>query len=103
MSPEIFTSNVRQYCAWVESDSHDAATVHRLLLSLLEGVPGLEPPGGHRPEREAPGPPREVQWADTRRFADFPFQSYRPIFWPDEVHEEGPFTENIHLDFLARL
>ena len=100
MSPETFTLNVRRYCAWVESDTHDPATVYPLLLALLEGVPGLAAPGGQQPKREGPGPPRKVQWADTKRFADFPFQSYRAIFWPDEVHEEGAFTENIHLDFL---
>ncbi len=100
MSPETFTSHVRQYCAWVESDTHDAATVHRLLLALLEGAPGLKTATGQQPEREAPGLPQEVRWTDTKRFADFPFQCYKAILWPDEEHAEGSFTENIHLDFL---
>ncbi len=100
MSPETFTSLVRQYCAWVESDRHDAPSVHKILLALLESAPGLRTVTGQPAQREAPGLPQEVRWADTKRFADFPFQSYRAIFWRNEVHAEGSFTENIHLDFL---
>ncbi len=99
MSPETFTDHVRSFCEWAESNSHDLQTVHRLLLLLLEGSPGLKT---SRPVFTEPVPlglPQDVAWRDTKRFADFPFQSYYPVLWRDLTHPEGPFTDNIHEDF----
>ena len=98
MSPETFISHVRRYCEWAESGTHDIGTVHELLVSLIAGAPSLKTSSGQERERSSLGLPQEVVWADTKRFADFPFQCYPPSFWP-EVHPEGPFTDNIHEDF----
>ena len=73
--------------------------VHQLLLMLMQGAPGLKTSRGFPPERTFPGLPQEVPWAETKRFADLPFQCYPVVFWPYEMHPEGPFTENIHEDF----
>ena len=40
-----------------------------------------------------------MPWAETKRFTDLPFQCYPVVFWPYEMHPEGPFTENIREDF----
>ena len=98
MSPETFTSYVRRYCEWAESSTHDVATVHELLVALIAGAPGLRASSGLEHERSPLGFPREVVWADTKRFADFPFQIYYPSHW-SEVHPEGQLTDNIHDDF----
>jgi len=99
MSPEAFTVYVRQYCEWAESNTHDVDTVHQLLLALMQHAPSLKTSSGFPSERTFPGLPREVPWAETKRYADFPFQCYPGVFWPYEMHPEGPFTENIHEDF----
>jgi hypothetical protein len=98
MSPEAFAACVRQYCEWVDAPIHDPGTVHRLLLRLLEGAPRLKTGGEGESGRKPPGLPRDVPWSQTKRFTDFPFQSYHPCFWP-EIHPEGQFTDNIHEDF----
>ncbi len=99
MSPEMFTEHVRGFCQWAESNRHDLETVRRLLLALMEGAPGLRTAGDTCAERVPLGLPLEVIWRDTKRFADFPFQCYYPVLWPDETHPEGPFTDDIHKDF----
>ena len=105
MSPEAFIGHVRRYCEWAESSTHDIDVVYQLLLALKEGAPGLKTSTGFPPERTLPGLPREVPWAETKRFADFPFQCYYPVFWPPEkawpyeMRPEGHLTENIHEDF----
>ena len=99
MSPETFTGHVREYCDWAESDTHDIGCVHQLLLTLMQGAPGLDVSRVFPPERGYPGLPQEVLWAETNRFADLPFQCYPPVFWPYEAHAEGPFTDDIWVDF----
>jgi hypothetical protein len=99
MSPETFMEEVRHYCQWAESAAHNLEEVHPILLALMEGAPGLKTVPGFPPERTLPGLPREVSWADTKRFADLPFQGYPAVFWPYEMHPEGPWTDNIHEDF----
>lgn len=98
MSPETFTEHVRSFCQWAESDSHDLETVHQLLLALMEGAPRLKTSRPIFTEPVALGLPQEVVWRDTKRFANFPFQCYYPVLWP-ETHPEGQFTDNIHEDF----
>ncbi len=98
MPPDTFTAYVNSFCQWAESDSHDLETARRLLLALMEGAPALGTSGA--PTQRVPlGLPQDVQWQDTKRFADFPFQCYYPVLWADETHPEGPFTDNIHTDF----
>jgi len=97
MSPEVFTSWVREYCRWAEASVHDVSKLRRLLLRLLEGVPGLDTSAHRRPDRKPPGLPQDVPWSETKRFADLPFQCYPPFFWP-EFHPQGQFTYNIHED-----
>ena len=97
MSPETFIEHVRKYCEWADASAHDMDTVHDLLLVLIEGAPGFTSNGPQR-ERIPPGLPQDAPWARQRLFADFPFQCYPPVFWP-EVHPEGQFTDNIHEDF----
>ncbi len=99
MSPETFTSQVRRYCEWVESSTHDLETAHQVMLALLEGAPGLKASEEQEVQRGFPGLRDEVRAADYKRFADLPFQCYPVVFWPREVDTEGPFTENIHEDF----
>ncbi len=99
MSPETFTDHVRSFCQWAESTSHDLETVHRLLLLLMEGAGPLKTSRPIFTEPVPSGSPQEVVWRDTRRFADFPFQCYYPVPWPDETHPEGFITDNIHEDF----
>jgi hypothetical protein len=98
MSPETFAGHVRHYCEWAESSTHDIGTVHPLLLALMEGAPSLKTSSGFPPDRGFPGLPQDVLWAETKRFADFPFQCYTPVLWPYEVHPEGSLTDNIHED-----
>ena len=98
MSPETFASYVRRYCEWAESSTHDLKTAHELLQALIAGAPGLRASIGQARERTPLGFPREVVWADTKRYADFPFQCYYPSHW-QEVHPEGNITENIYEDF----
>ena len=100
MSPETFSGHVRQYCEWAGSNTHDMGAVHRILRALMEGAASLKASGEPEAERAAPGLPQEVPWSETKRFADFPFQCYPVVFWPEVVHPEGPFTENIHEDFV---
>ena len=99
MLPETFMDHVGKYCQWAESEAHNLEEVYPILLALVEGAPGLKTVPGFPPERTFPGLPRDVPWADTKRFADLPFQCYRPVFWPYEMHPEGPWTDNIHEDF----
>ena len=96
MSPEAFIDYARRYCEWADASAHEPDTVHDILLGLIEGAPRLT--DGHRQDRQALGLPRDATWAQQRHFADFPFQSYPPSFWP-EVHPEGQFTDDIHEDF----
>jgi hypothetical protein len=98
MSPDTFIDHVRRYCEWAESNTHDLEPVHQLLLTLMQGAPGLKTSSEFPPERTFPGLPREVLWAETQRFADLPFQCYPHVYWPYETHPEGPFTDNIHED-----
>ena len=98
MSPETFASYVRRYCEWAESSTHDLETVRELLVALIAGAPGLRSSIGQERERTPLGFPHEVAWADTKRYADFPFQCYYPSYW-QEVHPEGNITDNIHQDF----
>ena len=98
MSPETFAESVREYCQWAESNRHDARTVHRILLELFADAPRLKASDEVEGEPKPLGLPQHVEWVDTKRFADFPFQYYPPSFWP-EAHPEGPFTDNIHEDF----
>src|SRR5436190_12638633 len=99
MSPETFTDHLRSFCQWAESTSHDLETVHRLLLLLMEGAGPLKTSRPIFTEPVPLGMPQEVVWRDTKRFADFPFQCYYPVPWPDETHPEGFITDNIHEDF----
>lgn len=95
MSPDEFASYVRRYCEWAESSTHDLATVKELLVALIAGAPGLRATSGLDRERSPLGFPQEVVWADTKRFADFPFQCY----YPSEVLRRDQITDNIHEDF----
>ena len=98
MPPEMFIDHVRRYCEWAESNAHDLKRGHELLLALMAGAPGLKTSTGFPPERTFPGLPQEVLWAETKRFADLPFQCYPVVYWPYEVHAKGPLTQNIHED-----
>jgi hypothetical protein len=99
VSPETFADHVWQYCEWAESDTHDLDTVYQLLVELMQAAPGLKTWCGFPPLPTFPGRPREVSWAETKRFADLPFECYPPLYWPHERHPEGPWTDNIHEDF----
>jgi hypothetical protein len=68
---EAFTDNVRRYCEWVESDTHDVLTVRQLLLSLLQGTPYLIASSSQSYGEEYQEGDLEV---DHKRFKDFPFQ-----------------------------
>src|SRR3974377_2199835 len=98
MSPETFISHVRQYCEWAEAKAHDLDTLHEILISLMQGAPGLQTSSGFPSERTYPGLPQEVLRAETKRFVDLPFQCDPVVYWPYEVHAEGPITNNIHED-----
>lgn len=89
------TELAQQYCAWADSSRHDVETAHGLLVSLLAKARGLGW-GALETEGSLLGPPQELDWADWKRFADFPFQCYYPVYWAGLPH---PLTDNIHENF----
>ncbi len=99
MSPETFIDHVRSFCQWADSNSHDLETVDRLLLALIEEAPTLRTARPIFAEPVPLGLPQDVEWRDTKRFADFPFQCYYPVLWSDVTHPEGAFTDDIWVDF----
>ena len=95
---EAFVENVRHFCQWAESGTHDVTTVRQLLLALMQGVPYLVIPSGQKKGLEYSRRSHEGWQADLKRFSDFPFQYYREVFSPCDLDDEAPVTGDMHDD-----
>ena len=100
---EAFVDNVRRFCEWAESCTHDVLTARQLLLALMQGIPYLiiSDARYRRPDftRRDHG---DDDWKkDRSRFSDFPFQSYREAFSPCDLDDNAPFSGDVHHDFAV--
>ena len=95
---EAFVDNVRLYCQWVESASHDVQTVRQLLLALMQGIPYLIATERGPGEAEYSRRGHQGWQMDQKRFSDFPFQYYREVFSPCDLDDEPAVTGDVHDD-----
>lgn len=97
---ETFTENVRHFCLWVESRTHDVKTARELLLALMQGIPHLVVPKAQGEEFEYGRRGYEEGWrVDQKRFYDFPFQYYQEMYSPCDLGDDLPVTGDVHDDF----
>lgn len=101
MSPDtdMFTANVRHYCQWAESATHDVAMARQLLTELMRGAPSLVVSSLPEGEPELPLRRRDERQADYDRFSDFAFQYYPVVYMREDRDDEGAYKDDIHRDF----
>lgn len=99
LANEAFTDNVRRFCQWVESGTHDLETARQLLLALMQGIPFLTVSEAQDDEPQYPQRDYEGWKADYQRFSDFPFQYYREVYSPCKLDDEPPLIGDVHDDF----
>jgi hypothetical protein len=94
---EAFIVNVREFCAWVESDKHDLLPARQHLLALMQGIPYLQASGK---EKQADYPRREhAGWeADFERLSDLPLQSYRMVYAPLDLQSSDTLVNDLRDD-----